>query len=340
MRLQCLVGPSRTSGKVVEGARTQEETEIKEMKKLADLHHFTCFPKDKLLAELGQAVVKRMVKRRGDLVYQMMAFNLPYFPRDMLEEVFPAESVIIESEKKISWELTTVDAIAQALTPLMKKSSYVCAGSTKAFRTRSERVIRVVAKLMPPLEVSHEVLTCGGERCYLNAMYLLATEEGELHYPKDNNRRELEIEPEMERRLRKEVLKDVRQLGNDGFPLSPSWWRQLGEDAKAQEVEKLLTEVGTPGLGKRHKRGKMKEGVAKTASTSTSAFEIDRIMSEKKVANKAKKMYLVRWAGYDAAWEEWRISGQPGEPIETWEPARLLQNTIALREWKESSRSS
>lgn len=317
---------------------TQEQLEVAQMMALANQHHFTCFPKEKILAELGRALVKRMIKRRGHMVYQMVAFNLPYFPRELLKEILPQSSVTEESPKRMAWELTSLSEIASTLSPLLARSPYVCAGSTKAFRTKSERVIRVVAKMMPPLEVVHEVSSGGVERFYLNGMYTLATENGELHFPKDNNRRELEIEGSLEKSLREEVLKDVRQLGNEGHPISPNWWRQLGDHEKANEVEKSLAQSLDAFQNRKNRHKKAPAAQQRAQRTSTSAFEINRITNERRVSigkGKATTMYLVRWAGYDASWEPWRISGQAGDPIETWEPARLLNGTLALREWKE-----
>lgn len=307
---------------------------------LANEHHFSCVPKEKLLAELGHALAKRMIKRRGDQVYQMLAFSLPYFPRELLKEIFPKESLTEESPKKVTWELTSVSEIASAIAPLLQKSSYPCAGSTKAFRTKSERVVRVVAKMMPPMEVAHEVSSSGMERLYLNGMYVLATENGELHFPKDNQRRELLIETKLEQALREETLRDVKELGSGGLLLSPSWWRQLGNEEKATEMEKSMAAQNEKLLQRMKNKDPGARAVKRKPQTSNSTFEIDRITGEKNVSGKAKKLYLVRWAGYNASWEPWRISGLPGETIETWEPARLLKNTVALKEWKERHRSS
>ena len=44
-------------------------------------------------------------------------------------------------------------------------------------------------------------------------------------------------------------------------------------------------------------------------------------------------MYLVRWAGYHPAWEAWRIHGEIGSAVETWEPFRLVKDTEALDVW-------
>ncbi|KAL1528619.1 hypothetical protein AB1Y20_009957 [Prymnesium parvum] len=66
------------------------------------------------------------------------------------------------------------------------------------------------------------------------SMFSPCTEHGELHWPKDNHRREIRVSAEEEALLRSELLVDVQELANQGEQLSPGWWRQLGDESKAQ----------------------------------------------------------------------------------------------------------
>lgn len=295
---------------------------------MAAAQRLTLISKDTLLLELGRAIGRRMVKRQGGQIYQMIACTLPYFPRDVLREIIPTPCMKEDSVKSAHWELRTVAEVAEVLGPVLRRSGYNCAGSTKAFKTRSERVIRVVAKLMCPFEISHEVSPCGVERCYLNGMYVLATQDGELHFPKDNQRRELSVTPGEQVELRKGVNAEVMQLGEEGLPLSPSWWRQLGNEERAKQVEHLLANPAWC-CGRKER----KAAASRHRRVSQETFEIESIVGEKRSRGKVKMMYLVRWAGYDVTWEPWRISGQPGDPIETWEPARRVSGTAALEAW-------
>lgn len=309
-----------------------EERAMEKLRAMASAHGLVLFPKEKLLAELGQAIARRMVKRRGDEVYQMVACTLPYFPKEILQDILPVGSIKEHSQKKTLWELTSAEEVSRTIGPLLEKSSYACAGSTKAFRTRSERVIRVVAKLMSPLEITHEVLSSGVERCYINGMYALATQDGEIHFPKDNERRELEFSSTELSSLRRGVLEDMEKLGKTGQHLSPNWWRQLGQEEKALLVEKQLADATSS--------RRSRDVALQLRRVCRETYEIEAIVSEKKGRGKAGTMYLVRWMGYDAAWEPWRISGEPGDPIETWEPAHRLRATEALSSWKETTRHS
>lgn len=304
---------------------------MERLKALAAARNLALVSKEKLLNELGQSIARRIVKRSGAQVYQMLTCALPYFPRQVLQETFPEQCVTEETAARMTWELRTVSEVAQAVGPLMQRSTYVCVGSTKAFKTKSERVIRVVAKLMPPFEICHEDSRRGVERLYLNGMYVLATQEGELHFPKDNYRREMRVENEVVRDVRLGIEEDMRQLGREGNPLSPSWWRRLGNEEKAKEVEQWM--ANPSGIGKSERRRRSSHPRNRRASMET--FEIESIVAEKKGKGKAK-VYLVRWANYDESWEPWRITGQPGDPIDTWEPAHLLKGTVALQEWRET----
>ena len=60
----------------------------------------------------------------------------------------------------------------------------------------------------------------------------------------------------------------------------------------------------------------------------------DEILREKKTDGRARVWYLVKWLGYEPEWEEWRISGELGEPVTTWEPRINMLGTEALETWE------
>ena len=84
-------------------------------------------------------------------------------------------------------------------------------------------------------------------------------------------------------------------------------------------AEALLQNVSTapvPAPGKQRRRA--------------DSYEIEKILQEQ------RGWYLVRWSGYHASWEAWRLSGEVGSPLETWEQLRSLKNTEAMAAWRES----
>ena len=288
-----------------------------------------------MIEELGISIASRMTPRKGHMIYQMQAFSIPAYPLAAMEKIFNGQHLTAESADATEWKLQSVASLSAILGPVLQRSGYVCAGATKAFRTQSQPVIRNVASLLPDAELSL-VRMPGASRVqlYVNAMYAIVSEAGEIYWPKDNARREIQFDAATEKELRQQVLSDMRALADRGEPLSPSWWRQLGEEEKAREVELNLWPARKQRRVSSEAVPRRPRAVKRTRFT-REEFGIDTILAEKKVSSKEKVVYLVRWAGYDPSWEPARVSGRPGEPLETWEPRVLLENTEALQEWKE-----
>ena len=49
-------------------------------------------PREKLLKDLAQQITTRMRARSGAELYQAGAFNLPKFPLQLAEQIFPSSS--------------------------------------------------------------------------------------------------------------------------------------------------------------------------------------------------------------------------------------------------------
>ena len=119
------------------------------------------------------------------------------------------------------------------------QSEYVCAGSSRALRTASEKVIRVVATPMPELIISW-VDVKATDRLYINFQYVLFDEAGEMHPPKDDGRREIKLDATLETSLRQQVLSDLDKMYKKGLPLAPGFLRQLGREEEALATEAML----------------------------------------------------------------------------------------------------
>lgn len=307
------------------------EKEVQKMIETARRLGYVCLKVKNVKAELGTAIGSRIMKRVGQNIHQMVTLSLPYFPLDLLKELIPLESMVKEGNET-AWTLSTIDSLDKVMGPILSESRYCFTGSTKAFQTKSQPAIRLLGKLIPDMEFAHVCSAGGQEKLFVNGMYILVTEHGEIHWPKDEAGRELLFSAEVEAELRRAVLKDVRAMGQAGRKLAAGFWRQLGEEAKATAVEEEMRrwrEARAP------KQGRQKRSRPRKATSSREEFEIERIVGEKQVGKML--FYLVRWIGYDAAWEIYRSSGQVGEPIETWEPLSLVRDTLALQEWRAAS---
>lgn len=219
-----------------------------------------------------------------------------------------------------------MDEVLAAFGSHFEATGRMCAGLTLGLQTASEAVIRVVATMMAGVEISHVPLARGVERLYINFLYILADETGEIHPPKDANRVEMALLPADEAELRRRILLDVARMGEMGHPLSPGFWRQLGREDKALETEALLQNENAP--ARLLTRG-TKQVTRPALKRERESFEVESIVSQK------GRYYLVRWAGYHPTWEPWRIQGDVGTAIETWEPWEKLKETEAMREWNE-----
>ena len=130
--------------------------------------------------------------------------------------------------------------------------------------------------------------------------------------PKDANRIEIALTAQEVHEIRAQVLSDAMAFSAMDVPLSAAWLRQLGDETKAQMTEAMLHNSVTapmPAPGKRKRRADI--------------YEIDAIVEEK------SGWYLVRWAGYHPSWEAWRIHGDLGTPLQTWEPVSHVRRTVA-----------
>ena len=298
-----------------------QELEVRQMLNLATKHGYACQLLAPLTKELANAIAIRMRPRVGSQVYQMISFSRISYPLAALDLMFPEEHVTEVSGAAKAWSLTSIGAMSATLDPFLNGSDYVCAGSTRAFRTKSQRVIRLVAMLLPDWEVTHYELSGGGSHTQFNGMYALMADHGGVTWPKDNNRKELAFPEAIEKELRQQVLSDLLLLHTRGEPLSPAWLRKLGKPEMALQVE---AELAAPRRAKAPRRQQTsrasrvrKPMVTKQPRFTKESFEVEQILAQKKVSSKAKVLYLVRWVGYDPSWEALRISGSRGDPIDT-----------------------
>ncbi|KAL1525795.1 hypothetical protein AB1Y20_020635 [Prymnesium parvum] len=303
----------------------KQSPEIREFLAKADALGYSCTPITKLVKSLGTSIALRMTSRRGVNVYQTATYFIDNFPLSAIQKILAWAPHTMVSRG--AWTASTYSCMRQMVGDIIDEVRYDCAGLTRALRTPSEAVIRVVATLLPGMEITwsgQEV-----DRIHVNFMFALADETGEIHPPKDAKRREVALGPGLEQELREQVLLDLAQMSERGYPLSPGFLRQLGEEGKAQYVEAMLhnaevqrqslVSLPAPLLGKKRRLPQRKD-----------TFEVDEIVGEEKKT----RHYLVRWKGYHPSWEVWRAAGEVGGPVETWEPERNVWRTEAFAAWQ------
>lgn len=276
-----------------------------------------------LESELAHAIVTRMTNRIGGNVYQSAAFSLPAFPKAALKQMLHPSLIREETNSLVTWSARSIAELRLLLGDMLSKRDLF--GLTRPLKTSSERVIRVVATLIPNFEISWTT-TQGREKVYINMMWILSDEDGEIFPPKDVGRREIQLTAGELGEYRQVVLSDLLAMSTKELPLSPKYFRQLGMEDKAAEVEAALA---APPPRKRTR-------AARILPLEMQRFEIDCIVEERLTAGRAKSWVLVRWAGYDPTWEAWRIHGEEGSPLETWEPRQSVLRTAAWDSWRAS----
>ena len=302
--------------------QTREEAEMIETARRLG---YAVMPVDKLRRELAQSIASRMVNRTGEFVYQSAAFSITNFPLTVLQTVFPDYLLTTDTRETKTWTLPSVSACATILGPLISDIT-MCAGASRALKTASERWSRVIATIYD-LEISS--VKSGATRVdqtFINFLYVLMDEDGEMHKPKNGKRVELLLLPAVETEIRQQVLSDAIAMESIGVPLSAGWLTSMGKTAEAAWVvalQKNTLASASSSVGGEKKRKKPR---------SEHYFEVAKIVEERGGGKNTE--YLVQWAGYEPEWEPLRITGQVGDPLESWEPLAFVKNTEALWRWR------
>lgn len=277
-----------------------------------------CLPSEQFLTILSTRIASSIVTRGGKFVYQTVALSIEGFPYELAMQTFALATMDFTTPPgTTTWRVETMGQVQSVFGSIFEDGPDYCSGASKAFKTASEPVIRVIGTIMPGAVISHVDHSRGVAKLFINLNYILSDEDGELHPPKDINRLELLLSPEEVSELRSQVATDAYFMGEKGLPLSASWWRQIANEEQALMAEALLHNLSTapaPAAGKRRRRA--------------DHYEVEQIMQEQ------RGWFLVRWAGYHPSWEAWRITGEVGSPVETWEQERVVRRTEAMTAWR------
>ena len=159
----------------------------------------------------------------------------------------------------------------------------------------------------------------------VDLQFVISTQDGEMHPPKDSSRREMGVSDAITAMWRRKILADIKLHAEMGSRLAASYWRQVGNFEMARQVE--------AGSESRLKRGrKATPAPRRVRWTPAARFEVSAIMEMREEA--AGKMLKVRWEGYHPSWEVFRQEGEGkrGDPVWTWEPEAEMLYTDAYKE--------
>ena len=141
------------------------------------LNH-VCYPITKLKKALGTAIATRMRTRIGKYIWQTGTGSVDNFPLKAAEQVLPDRLVTSPPGSSTkTWEAATMQDVVEMTSSLIAESDFYSAGCTRGLMTDSERVIRVVATLIPTVKITH-VERSGMEMLRFTFQYVLADEHG------------------------------------------------------------------------------------------------------------------------------------------------------------------
>ena len=302
--------------------------------------------------QMVQEMVKHMAPRIGTSVYQIVSVSTPIICKTGLLKTFSATPpTTVESNGNCMWSLETYSAIRGGIAPLLNKFNDLRLwGLTKPLKKPSEMYSRVVATMMPPFEM---YLTTGEAMDMMSAnfSYALIDEDGEVHPPKDPDRREIQLTDSDMSQLRQSAYADLHLMAENDCNLSPRFLRLIGLEEKATAVEaaaeaareemlsskkrKQVTECTARATEAREKKAAKAAREREERAAARIEYPIEEILEERPATGRAITWYKVRWSGYESAWEAWRIEGAVGDPLVTWEPLVNLRHTEALERWEQ-----
>ena len=260
---------------------TARERKINQMLELAEELGYSCTSHEVYLKDLATNIAAHLRNRSGLATSQTACWSEANFPLDLARQLFAMASVQPSTSRgTTTWLCENMQQVDAVFGSLFEDHHHMCYGATKALQAPSEPVIRVLATMMPPVEISHVVLARGVIRLQINMMFVLIDEHGEMHAPKDNERREIELQQDLISELRAQAAKDAACLADLGAQLSAGWYRQLGREQAAQMAEAMVLNFNNhpiPAKGKRRR--------------AADVYDVERIVEVR------GKWALVEWKG-------------------------------------------
>ena len=189
--------------------------------------------------EIIHGLQARMVYRTRENVYQAPACTIPLFGRSHAAHFFRGVERTVDTAQVVTWEIHDPDLLAPLLAPFSDAHS-MCIGQSKAMgNTKLNPFVSVISTLFTL--VASSVCKGGRDIMYLNALYVLMSDVGEIDYPKTKEKRAMAISYEDEQRLRRVMQRDIESMAEADFPLSSGFLRMLGAgwSWKADAVREL-----------------------------------------------------------------------------------------------------
>lgn len=117
---------------------------------------YFCTPATTFLVDLSTRISSAIRTRGGHLVYQSAAFSLPNFPLELARWTFALASQDSQTPAgTTTWTVVNMHQTARVFGSIWQDAAPCCSGASKAFKTASEPVCRVIATIMSGAVISH-----------------------------------------------------------------------------------------------------------------------------------------------------------------------------------------
>lgn len=195
----------------------------------------------KARTELLFELQARLTYRTASNVYQSPACVIPLFGRRHAAAFFRGLPRTVDTVPVVTWEIYDPDQLTSLLHPFSDAHA-MCVGQSKAMGgTKLNPFVSVIATLFQL--VASSVCKGGRDLLYLNGLYVLMNDKGEIDYPKNKERRPIAMCYEDELRLREVMQRDLTSMAEAEICLSSAFLRMLGEEwaeraAQVQELER------------------------------------------------------------------------------------------------------
>ena len=289
---------------------------------------------DSFRQEIGLRMATSLRTLGGQFLWQTASFTFRDCPREVLKDL-PPPLKAIDQPLSLQFNADTMTDAAELARPFFTLVPSVC-GLTKLIVKPSSPAAQQAATVTaltltwekPKARHSRPTLT-------VDMQFALSTEHGEIHPPKDANRRELALDPATEATWRRMILSDIKAHAEKGRALAAGYWRQMGNHKMAAQVDSGGDARGAPRPGKRKAEKAPAVPRRKLLWTKATLFEVEAITEERVEAG--VRQLKVRWSGYHPSWEKFRLPGDgaAGDAVSTWEPASGLAKTDAYKAWEE-----
>ena len=148
-------------------------------------------PIEQLRTEVRLSVATRLQNRVSSNCYQAPGYFIRGFPKAAADMIwgFYSKPAVTSSGRVFTWKVTEPEMVARMVLDLEGcPRSFLGWGASRLLASR-----RTIAMVIPDLEISHVTTLSGREVLYLNFSYVLFQDTGEMHFPKDADKKQVGI---------------------------------------------------------------------------------------------------------------------------------------------------